>query len=74
MKFIDAARKFGNFSAHEKVNLKTLQIIEMEPGEAKICLEIVEEMFEHYYVKPAVEKEKVKIVNEKLEELERIPK
>ena len=50
---VDAIRNFGNFSAHPITDQTTLQVIEVEPGEAQWCLEILEEMFDHYYVKPA---------------------
>lgn len=49
---IDGIRNFGNFSAHPITDLTTLQII-VEPHEAEWCLEIIEEMFEHFYVRPA---------------------
>jgi hypothetical protein len=50
---VDAIRNFGNFSAHPITDQTTLQILEVEPGEAEWCLEILDEMFDHYYVKPA---------------------
>lgn len=50
---IDGIRNFGNFSAHPITDLTTLQIIDVEPQEAEWCLEIVEEMFQHFYVRPA---------------------
>jgi hypothetical protein len=50
---VDAIRNFGNFSAHPITDQTTLQVIEVEPGEAEWCLDILEEMFDHYYVKPA---------------------
>ncbi len=50
---IDAIRNFGNFSAHAITDQTTLQIIDVEEGEAEWCLEILEELFDHYYVKPA---------------------
>ena len=50
---VDAIRNFGNFSAHPVTDQTTLQIIDVEPGEAEWCLEILEDMFDHYYVKPA---------------------
>jgi hypothetical protein len=50
---VDAIRNFGNFSAHPVTNETTLQIIDVEPDEAGWCLAILEEMFDHYYVKPA---------------------
>ena len=73
LRIIDAVRQFGNFSAHQTVDMTTFQIIEVEPGEAELCLEIVEEMFELYYVRPAIEAKKLKTVNEKLLQLGRNP-
>ena len=73
LRIIDAVRQFGNFSAHEKKSLRTLQIIDVEPGEAELCVEIVEGLFEHYYVRPVIETEKLERVNEKLRQLERDP-
>lgn len=71
--FIDAVRRFGNFSAHQKTNLETFQIIEVEPGEAELCLEIVEGLFEHYYVRPAIDAKNLKTVNERMQQLGRDP-
>ena len=51
---IDAVRNFGNFSAHPITDITTQQIIPVEPHEAEFCLEIVEEMFDHFYVRPAL--------------------
>jgi hypothetical protein len=50
---VDGIRNFGNFSAHPITDTTTLQIIDVEPHEAEWCLEILEEMFDHFYVKPA---------------------
>jgi hypothetical protein len=50
---VDAIRNFGNFSAHPITDQTTLQVIAVDPGEAECCLEILQEMFDHYYVKPA---------------------
>lgn len=49
---VDAIRNFGNFSAHPITDLTTLQIIDVEPHEAEWCLETIEEMFQHFYVRP----------------------
>lgn len=51
---VDAIRNFGNFSAHPIDDKTTLQVIEVEPHEAEWCLETIEELFEHFYVGPAV--------------------
>ena len=50
---VDAIRNFGNFAAHRITDQTTLQVLAVEPGEAEWCLDILEEMFDHYYVKPA---------------------
>jgi hypothetical protein len=51
---VDAIRIFGNFSARPVTDQTTLQVIAVDPGEAEWCLEILEEMFDHYYVGPAI--------------------
>lgn len=50
---IDGVRNFGNFSAHPITDVTGLQIIDVEPHEAEWCLEILEEAFQHFYVRPA---------------------
>ena len=50
---IDAIRNFGNFSAHPITDQTTLQIVEVEEGEAEWCLQLLLDMFDHYYVAPA---------------------
>lgn len=50
---VDGIRNFGNFSAHPITDVTGLQIIDVEPHEAEWCLEILEEAFQHFYVRPA---------------------
>jgi hypothetical protein len=63
---IDGIRNFGNFSAHPITDLTTLQIIDVEPEEADWCLDIVEEMFQHFYVRPALAKARKVALDAKL--------
>lgn len=63
---IDAIRNFGNFSAHPIDEKTTLQVIDVEPEEAEWCLEILEEMFEHFYERPAVAAAKKAALDAKL--------
>jgi hypothetical protein len=63
---IDAVRNFGNFSAHPVNDQTTLQVIEVEHGEAEWCLDILEEMFDHYYVKPEQAKARMAALDAKL--------
>ena len=50
---IDGIRNFGNFSAHPITDVTGLQIINVEEHEAEWCLEILEEAFQHFYVRPS---------------------
>jgi hypothetical protein len=63
---VDAIRHFGNFSAHPVTDLTTLQIIDVEPEEAEWCLETVEEMFQHFYVRPTQAKARKAALDAKL--------
>jgi Domain of unknown function (DUF4145) len=63
---IDAIRNFGNFAAHPNENKATLEIIDVEPHEAEWCLETIEELFEHFYVGPAIAAAKKAALNAKL--------
>jgi hypothetical protein len=49
---LDAIRNFGNFSAHPITDQTALQIIDVEDHEAEYCLDILDSLFDHYYVRP----------------------
>lgn len=51
---IDAIRNFGNFSAHPITDQTTLNVVEVEEGEAEWCLQLLMDLFDHYYVAPAI--------------------
>ena len=63
---IDAIRQFGNLSAHPITDITSLQVIDVEPEEAEWCLEIIEGLFDHYYVRPARSKSKRAALDKKL--------
>src|SRR5690606_770174 len=50
---IDSIRNVGNYAAHPNKTQHTGEVVEVEPGEAEWCLEVLEELFDHYYVKPS---------------------
>ena len=54
--------------AHPITDLTSLQIIDVEPGEAEWCLEIVAGVLDHYYVKPAANAKKLDELNQKLKQ------
>ncbi len=63
---VDGIRNFGNFSAHPITDVTTLQIIDVELEEAEWCLEILEEAFQHFYVRPAQAKVRKAALDAKL--------
>ena len=64
---IDVIRHFGNFSAHPITQETTLQLVDVEPDEAEWCLQIVEELFRHYYVEPDRLRKKIGETGAKIE-------
>lgn len=63
---VDAVRNFGNFSAHPITEQTTLQVIDVDPNEAEWCLDIIEEMFDYFYARPAAVAERKAQLNAKL--------
>lgn len=63
---VDAIRQFGNFGAHPINDVTTLQLLEVEDGEAEWCISICEELMEHFYEAPAKRAARVAAANAKL--------
>jgi len=65
---LDAIRNIGNFAAHPIKSTKTGEIIEVEPGEAEWNLDVLESLFDYYFVQPANVERKRNALNAKLKE------
>ncbi len=63
---VDAIRNIGNFSAHPLKDSNTGAIIEVEPGEAEWCLDVLESFFDFCFVQPALLQAKKDALNQKL--------
>ena len=63
---LDAVRNIGNFSAHPNKSVNTGTIVDVEPGEAEWCLEVIEILFDHYFVRPADIQRRRQAVDNKL--------
>jgi hypothetical protein len=50
---IDAVRNHGNFAAHPLKSQSTGEVVDVEPGEAEWNLDVLDELFDHYFVQPA---------------------
>jgi hypothetical protein len=65
---IKAIRNVGNFAAHPNKSQRTGEIFNVEPGEAEWGLDVLEDLFDFYFVRPAKLKEKKDALNKKLKE------
>ncbi len=63
---VDAVRITGNFAAHPIKSKSTGEIVNVEPGEAEWNLEVLESLFDFYFVQPAILKKKKEALNQKL--------
>ena len=50
---LDYIRKIGNLAAHPTMNEVAGEIVPVELGEAEWCLEVIESLFDFYFVRPA---------------------
>lgn len=65
---IDAIRVFGNFAAHPNENVNTGEIVPVEPAEADASLDIIEALFDFYFVMPKRSEERRSKTNAKLKD------
>lgn len=70
---LDAVRNTGNFAAHPMKSTATGEIMDVEPGEAEWNLDVLEALFEFYFVQPAAAQAKRDALNAKLTEAGKPP-
>jgi hypothetical protein len=63
---LDGIRVIGNFAAHPLKEKSSGEIIDVEPGEAEWNLDVLEQLFDFYYVQPNQAKIRRDAINEKL--------
>ena len=51
---IDAIRNIGNFAAHPIKNEKSGEVVGVEPGDAEWNLDVLDSLFDFYFVQPAL--------------------
>lgn len=66
---IDAIRNIGNFAAHPSKSTSLGEIINVEAGEAEWNLEVLEMLFDFYFVQPEKTKQRREALNKKLGDL-----
>lgn len=70
---LDTVRVVGNFAAHTMKSTNSGEVLEVEPGEAEWNLEVIEQLFDFYFVRPEVNKRRRQKLNEKLAEAGKPP-
>jgi hypothetical protein len=63
---LDAVRNIGNFAAHPIKSQHSGEVIDVEPGEAEWNLDVLESLFDFYFVQPVLLEAKKVALNEKL--------
>lgn len=63
---IDAIRNIGNFAAHPIKSTASGEILPVEPGEAEWNLDVLDGLFDFYFVQPEILKKKRAALNAKL--------
>lgn len=70
---LDAIRVIGNFAVHPTKSRSSGEIVEVEPGEAEWNLDVLEGLFDFYFVQPEILKKKRDILNQKLQDVGKPP-
>jgi Domain of unknown function (DUF4145) len=65
---LHAVRNIGNFAAHPMKSTNTGEIMDIEPGEAEWNLDVIESLFDFYFVQPALAAKRKAELNKKLKE------
>jgi hypothetical protein len=64
---VDSIRAVGNFAAHPIKSTNTGDVVEIEPGEAEFLLDVLDDMFDFYFVQPAKAQKHLAGINAKLQ-------
>jgi len=70
---IDAIRNIGNFAAHPIKSTNTGEVVDVEPGEAEWLLDVLEGLFDFYFIQPAILQKKRDELDKKLNEVGKPP-
>ena len=66
---LDAIRNIGNFAAHPMKDTNSGAVVPVEPGEAEWNLDVIESLFDFFYVQPAKTKARRDALNAKLKSI-----
>lgn len=70
---VDSIRAVGNFAAHPIKSTNTGDVVDVEPGEAEFLLDVLDDLFDFYFVQPAKAKQHLGAINAKLQDAGKPP-
>lgn len=70
---LDAIRNIGNFAAHPIKSKTSGEVVDVEPGEAEWNLDVLEALFDFYFVQPEMIRRKRAALNQKLGDVGKPP-
>lgn len=70
---LDAIRNIGNFATHPTKSRSSGEIVDVEPGEAEWNLDVLEGLFDFYFIQPEIIKQKRKKLDQKLKDVGKPP-
>lgn len=70
---LDAVRNIGNFASHPNKSKSTGEVIDVEAGEAEWNLDVLEGLFDFYFIQPSISQKNRDELNAKLEDLGKPP-
>jgi len=70
---VDSIRVVGNFAAHTTKSKNTGVIIDVEEGEAELNLDVIEALYDFYFVQPELIAKKRAALNQKLQDAGKPP-
>lgn len=65
---LDSIRAVGNFATHPIKSTNTGEVVEVEPGEAEFLLDVLDDLFDFYFVQPAKAQQHLGAINAKLKD------
>jgi hypothetical protein len=68
---LNTVRVAGNFAAHPIKSTNTGEVVEVEPGEAEFLLEVLDGVFDFYFVQPERARKQREALQKKLDETRR---
>lgn len=70
---LDELRHLGNFATHPIKSTHSGEVVEVEPGEAEAGLDVLDDLLDFYFVRPAIRERRRDTLNAKLAEAGKPP-